>query len=169
FFRSNTDSNNKLSTAKDKLICTDIKIATTKMVAVRICTPLRMISAPSEDSKVSSSPCSRLLLMSLSLLPRAIALVVAAGVLTACTTSPEPVADETTAARSPAVGSSAAVSDGLAIDAVAVGDRAPPQPCPCVAAARVAEADVPRVADPAVDASWATPACLCSSYPEQQR
>src|SRR5699024_5018786 len=132
------------------------------MVAVRICTPLRMISAPSEDSKVSSSPCSRLLLMSLSLLPRAIALVVAAGVLTACTTSPEPVADETTAA-----GITAAPSDGLAVDAVPAVERGQQEPCPYLDAEFVADTNGQRITDSGVDASFATPACVFYSYPDQ--
>lgn len=77
------------------------------------------------------------------------------------------MADDTTATGSPAAGNSAAPSDGLAVDAVPAVERGQQEPCPYLDAGFVADTNGQRITDSGVDASFATPACVFYSYPEQ--
>lgn len=82
------------------------------------------------------------------------------------------MADDTTTTGSPAAGNSAAgitaaPSDGLAVDAVPAVERGQQEPCPYLDAEFVADTNGQRITDSGVDASFATPACVFYSYPEQ--
>lgn len=97
--------------------------------------------------------------MPLSLLPRAISLVVAAGIFTACTTptSPEQKNSAPTTSQSPL---------GLPIDSTPEVARGTNEACPYLDTQFVADTNGQRMTDQGVDYRFDTPACVFFSYPE---
>lgn len=108
--------------------------------------------------------------MSLSLLPRAISLVVAAGILTACTPQPEQeqLADVSTTSASPDGSASESVdASAVPVDTVPHVERGTNEACPYLDTQFVTDTNGQRMTDQGVDHSFDTPACAFYSYPEE--
>jgi len=100
--------------------------------------------------------------MPLSLLPRAISLVVAAGILAGCTPQQTPEPQDVPATLQPLQPR----SDELAIDALPQVERGTQEACPYLDTQFVAEANGQRMTDYGVDARFDPPACVFYSYPD---
>ncbi|NME88983.1 DUF2020 domain-containing protein [Corynebacterium stationis] len=108
--------------------------------------------------------------MPLSLLPRAISLVVAAGVLSSCAadTPTDPNNTSEASPSSPAISSApVAPRDGLAVDALPEVGRGGQEACPYLDTQFVADANGQRVTDFGVDTRFNPPGCVFYSYPDE--
>lgn len=96
--------------------------------------------------------------MSKSLLPRALSLVIAASILTACAEEPAPeVLTEATEATE---------TTAIPADALPQVERGTMEECPYLDAQFVAETNGQRMVDYGVDERFETPACVFWSYPD---